>query len=291
MPINLEVAKKYRSPAVFKEYSEHHGVLFALACNASAKTHLSLLYEEHRDFQISPIFLVALGMQSFSLDKTPGVECDLDDLLHLDQYLEVIDEIPKSTTLRQDVRIVDVLDKKNAAVIIRNIESYDDKTNKKLAYMQFAIYQKNGGGFGGNPTSPVEIPLERINKKLEIDKVFEIQTSVNQAAIFRQCNGCKFPLHIDPTVAKEKGFPDPLLHGICTLGISVQAIIDHYAKGDWRMLKSLKCRFSAPVYPGDQLEVKVYRDEGKLRFETMNLTTNRTAISSAYVVLKESHKL
>lgn len=52
------------------------------------------------------------------------------------------------------------------------------------------------------------------------------------------------PLHIDPKVAASASFPRPILHGLCTLGMSVKAILAEMGalpgSGGGRTVKSVK---------------------------------------------------
>lgn len=56
----------------------------------------------------------------------------------------------------------------------------------------------------------------------------------------RRLNGDLNPLHIDPVVAKHIGFDSPILHGLCTLGVSVRRVVDEFGGGDARAVQSIK---------------------------------------------------
>jgi acyl dehydratase len=53
-------------------------------------------------------------------------------------------------------------------------------------------------------------------------------------------------MHHDPEFARRAGFPRPILHGLCTLGITVRG----------RNFTELHARFTAPVLPGDELRIE-----------------------------------
>lgn len=92
-----------------------------------------------------------------------------------------------------------------------------------------------------------------------------------QAALYR-LNGDTNPIHIDPVVAEQAGLPGPILHGLCTYGITARLLLksvasprgeggDHSKPPSSRAapkasLSDLSMRFSAPVLPSDVLTVK-----------------------------------
>ena len=50
------------------------------------------------------------------------------------------------------------------------------------------------------------------------------------------------------------GFDRPILHGLCTYGISGKQIVQNFLNGDHTKLKSIRCRFTSHVFPGETLQ-------------------------------------
>ena len=63
-------------------------------------------------------------------------------------------------------------------------------------------------------------------------------------------------------VAKRGGFDRPILHGLCTYGFAVRAIVNGPLNGDGDRLKEFRARFSDVVYPGDTLTTQGWKDNG-----------------------------
>lgn len=71
------------------------------------------------------------------------------------------------------------------------------------------------------------------------------------------------PLHADVELAPKVGFPKPILHGLCTYGITAHAILKHLADNDRTRFKSIEGRFASPVFPGETVEVNMWKVDSK----------------------------
>ena len=71
--------------------------------------------------------------------------------------------------------------------------------------------------------------------------------------------------HFEESAARQTGFDRVFLHGLCTLGICAQAVVELAAGGDAERVKRIAVRFASPVFVGDELAVQVY-DAGNAVF-------------------------
>jgi len=72
-------------------------------------------------------------------------------------------------------------------------------------------------------------------------------------------NGDDNPLHADPAFAAAAGFPRPILHGLCTLGVVAHALLGALGGYDPGRFRALGLRFSAPVFPGETIRTEMWR--------------------------------
>ncbi|GMG00065.1 unnamed protein product [[Candida] boidinii] len=108
----------------------------------------------------------------------------------------------------------------------------------------------------------------------------EFKTSEDQAALYR-LNADFNPLHIDPNFAKAAKFGKPILHGLCTLGVSAKLILDKFGSFD-----EIKCRFTGSVYPGETLKVVCWKDSSNtIIFQTWVVERKSLVISNAALKL------
>src|SRR3546814_18742836 len=101
-------------------------------------------------------------------------------------------------------------------------------------------------------------PYTTLFRSSAADERADLATRPEQALIYR-LSGDYNPLHADPAVAAAAGLDRPILHGLCTYGIAGRALLAALCGNDPAPLARLDCRFTAPVFPGDRLELALWR--------------------------------
>ena len=120
----------------------------------------------------------------------------------------------------------------------------------------------------------------------EPDEVCDLPT-LSQAALIYRLSGDPNPLHADPQVAAAAGFDRPILHGLCTLGIAGHAILKTYCDYDTARFKSLKLRFSSPVFPGETIRTEMWRDGKNVSFRAKVVERDVVVLNNGLSVVSD----
>jgi len=181
-----------------------------------------------------------------------------------------------------DSSVREVYDKgKDKGVVINHQTVLKNEKGEKLATLVASRFARGDGGFGGpNLTQPEPHKMP----SRAPDKTVDISTRPDQALIYRLC-GDRNPLHSDPEFAKKAGFPQPILHGMCTYGITCRGVLQTYADYDPAAFKQHAVRFSSPVYPGETVTMEMWKDGNVISFEAKVKSRNVTVIKSGKTVL------
>jgi len=98
------------------------------------------------------------------------------------------------------------------------------------------------------------------------------------AALIYRLSGDFNPLHVDPAAARAAGFPQPILHGL-DFGVAGHAILREMCRYEPGRMRSIRGRFSAPVYPGDTNRIEMW-GEGTVSFRARVLERDVIGINN-----------
>jgi len=178
-------------------------------------------------------------------------------LVHAAQAFTVHRPIPVSGTVRTSATVTGIYDKGSGALVETSNEAVDAATGEPLVTSVGSAFIRGEGGFGG-PRGPAgELGWDRPDR--EPDYQVTMATRPEQALVYR-LSGDRNPLHADPKFAARGGFSRPILHGLCTYGVTGRALLWVLCDSDPARFASMSGRFSSPVLPGETLTVSVWRN-------------------------------
>jgi acyl dehydratase len=213
----------------------------------------------------------------------PG-EMNLNRLMVVDGERDITFHKPLAAAahITADSNVLAVYDKgKDKGAIIRHQTILKDADGEKLATLVASRFARGDGGFGGSSEGqpePHQVPSRAP------DRIVDISTRPDQALIYRLC-GDRNPLHSDPEFAKKAGFPRPILHGMCTYGVSCRGVLQTYADYDPTAFRQHVARFSSPVYPGETVTIAMWKDGNVISFEAKVKARDVAVIRNGKTVL------
>ncbi len=183
-------------------------------------------------------------------------------LLHGEQHIELHQELPAAGTAIARARVAAIYDKTKAALVVLET-SVRSPGGEPMWTSRAGLFISGEGGWGGDrgPSSTWRLPDR------EPDLVTGYDTRRDQALLYR-LNGDRNPLHSDPSFAAMAGFDTPILHGLCTFGVTGRALLHTLCDSDPARFGSMGGRFKSPVLPGQRLDVHMWHDGDTTLFQT-----------------------
>lgn len=284
---------KIEGTVIENEYNNKDIILYALGVGATIENPLDFryLYENHEGFAVFPTYYILFGpnglltlpLISDALPKEKASLMNPANILHGEQYMEVLKPLPTAAKIKTQFKIQDTLDKEKGALVLVQHDTFNAINGEKLTTGQISVFIVGAGGFQGKRTSSHVIPTVDPPNRTP-DASLTQKTTTDQAALYR-LNGDINPLHIDASIASLAGYKRPILHGLCSLGFSTRHVLHTYANGDPTLFKAIKVRFSKPVLPGETLRTDMWRDGNRIYFQTSVVETNSPVITGAYIDL------
>ncbi|MET7712440.1 MaoC/PaaZ C-terminal domain-containing protein [Streptomyces sp. NPDC005407] len=255
MPIDAAkaVAAEPRSAEIGWDHKDIQLYHLGLGAGIPATDPDELRYTLESKLHVLPSFATVAGAGKGVIGGLtgPGLDINPASVLHGGQTIRVHRPIPVTGRAVSTSRIAAVYDKGKAAILVLRTEAADDEGPLWTSDAQ--IFVRGEGGFGGDrgPSARLELPPR------EPDKVVEKAIREDQALLYR-LSGDWNPLHADPEFAKLAGFDRPILHGLCSYGTALKAVVDTLLGGDVGRVRSYTTRFAGVVFPGETLRIRMW---------------------------------
>jgi len=257
-------------------YGPKDCILYALGVGLGQdpmdENQLAFVYE--KNLKVLPTMGAVLGHPGFWMrDLNTGI--DWVRIVNGEQGVRLHQPLKPQNTVIGRQRILEVVDKGagKGALVFTERKVTDKATGELIATVTQTTFCRADGGFGGPPRqAPEPHPLP----SRAPDAVCDLTTRPETALIYR-LSGDRNPLHAEPAVAREAGFPRPIAHGLGNFGFAGHAVLKTMCGYDPQKLVSFACRFSAPVFPGETLRTEMWRDGAVVSFR--NRVVERDAIA------------
>jgi acyl dehydratase len=265
MPLNMDAVGRTFGPSE-TSWSSKDALLYALGVGAGQDDPLGELeFTTENSHEVTQRVLPTFGV---IVVQQGGPRQALGDfnramLVHAEQSLTLHRPLPVEGRASITSTLSGIYDKGSGALVVTGTTATDAASGEPLLSTTSSVFIRGEGGFGGDrgPSATWERP-ER-----EPDHRARAQTRPDQALLYR-LSGDRNPLHSDPAFAARAGFPKPILHGLCTYGVTGRLLLHTLCGSDPARFRSMRARFSRPVLPGACLTVSMWVDGQQARFQT-----------------------
>jgi acyl dehydratase len=267
MPLDLTAVGRSSEPYE-RTWTSTDAVLYALGVGAGQQDPLRELEftteHGHGDGQrVLPTYGIVLS-QFGTGERVSIGDFDPAMLVHAEQAITLHRPLPVEGAIRVTSTVTGMYDKGSAALVVTETTGASAFSGEPMLTTRSSVFIRGAGGFGGSrgPAAEWAVP----DRKPDHEVTYP--TRPDQALVYRM-SGDRNPLHSDPAFAARAGFPRPILHGLCTYGVTGRALLHALCDSDPARFGSMDGRFTKPVYPGDELTVAIWvTGDGEALFQT-----------------------
>lgn len=175
----------------------------------------------------------------------------------------------RGTFIFRDV-VTDVYDRGEGkgAVVRARLDVHDEAGNLVCSNFSNTLFQQ-AGGFGGKPMpkNPVQIP-DRAPDIAVRDQISPVQN-----VLFRLTGDTNL-VHVDPEIARERGFDRVFMQGLCSFGFACRMGIGALIPGQSERLSRISAQMRSILYPGTPITLQIWKtDENEAVFRLLDERT------------------
>ncbi|MEM4408061.1 MAG: MaoC/PaaZ C-terminal domain-containing protein [Candidatus Caldarchaeum sp.] len=172
-------------------------------------------------------------------------------LVHGEQMMRFYAPIRPGDTITARAKIVSIEDKGSGEVINFSVTSTNQR-DERVTESNWSLFIRGIGS--GKKTKSAAAQSDGValgELQLAFRNVIRVSEGITYS--YAEASGDRNPIHIDEKVAKAAGLRGIIVHGLCTMAMTMKGLIESYCAGNPAALSCMGVRFSSPVYPGDTL--------------------------------------
>jgi hypothetical protein len=253
-------------PDVTFSWTPEDASLYALAVGACAEDddrELDLTWACGGPRVVLPTFGVLPGLaHSLRHVSLPGVRLVEGSSLHAGHRFSVVEGavVPTAGTVVSTGRILEVAETASGALVRRETVSHLGSVDGPVLWRNVVTQYIRGA------TAATRAPATRTPELPSPALVRALPTYPLQGLLYG-LTGDDNPVHGDPMAARVAGFARPILHGLCTLGMAVRALLHDVAEARWDAFREVEVRFLAPLVVGEAATLVAAPEGDGWRFE------------------------
>ena len=270
MSLDYEKLITWQEPAIIQKYSIQDTILYGLSLgyggNPLDQNQLRFVYE--KKLEVVPSMVTVLASPWGWLYRAQ-VEINPTLAVHGFQSIDLYKPLPVAGEVVSVLKVTEIEDKgaERGAIVWFERTLYETKSGDLLASIGASMFCRGEGGFSIMKNKIVERKIQDPPSR-QPDYVKHISTLLQSALIFR-LHGDFNPIHADPQLALQARFSSPILHGLCTYGMATRAILEACCDSNPKRLKSVESFFSAPVFPGETIDFRIWLNQNTVYFEAV----------------------
>ena len=233
-----------------------------------AELHFSTENTPGQPQQVIPTFATLMGVhgtwiEALGLATKDGMTVGL---VHGEEGVALHRPIPVAGSVRLSKVLKGVYDKTSGALIQFETRITLADSDELLATVEMRLFALGFGGFGGLRNPPEDRPWDLPTRAA--DATVSYTVGRNQSLIYR-LSGDHHPHGTLHERALMDGFERPILYGLGTYGFTCRALLAELCGSDAHAFRHMHGRFSKPVYPGDRLDIRIWRTDHGAQFQTL----------------------
>lgn len=185
-------------------------------------------------------------------DDAEGMGLDMLRVVHAEHDMEWRGIVRPGDQILSKAKIINM--ERRGVNDILDLQIQCTREGTTVVEMQYRLMVRGKKKQGENEPGQPPVTTEQGKKLAE----GTVMVTDDQGVRYAEASGDHNPIHISDEIARSVGLPRAILHGLCTMALASQTIVEELLGGDPRRLRRMKVRFSRPVLMGQTLTTEVY---------------------------------